>query len=123
MDEKQILDNKHARGSAQEIAVIAREEEDGIQPSARGRYWDVLFEELKKHFPQHKLRKDGPEVAPFSDAGAEAFGRQEMPFGKHKGERIDDVPMDYLEWFASQTDSFKRDLNRYLLSKRVSRES
>lgn len=28
------------------------------------------------------------------------FGTREMPYGKHKGTTIDNVPRDYLEWLA-----------------------
>jgi uncharacterized protein (DUF3820 family) len=28
----------------------------------------------------------------------------EMPFGKHKGEKLEDVPTDYLEWALENCD-------------------
>jgi uncharacterized protein (DUF3820 family) len=28
----------------------------------------------------------------------------QMPFGKHKGERIEDLPTDYLEWCVKNMD-------------------
>ena len=27
-----------------------------------------------------------------------------MPFGKHKGEELDDIPSDYLHWLAENCD-------------------
>ena len=29
------------------------------------------------------------------------MGKMQMPFGKHKGENIEDLPVDYMEWFCS----------------------
>lgn len=28
-----------------------------------------------------------------------------MPFGKHRGEDIEDVPSEYLEWFLTNVDA------------------
>jgi uncharacterized protein (DUF3820 family) len=28
-----------------------------------------------------------------------------IPFGKHKGEDIEDIPTEYLEWFLSNVDT------------------
>jgi uncharacterized protein (DUF3820 family) len=28
----------------------------------------------------------------------------EMPFGKHKGEKLEDVPVDYIEWALENCD-------------------
>jgi uncharacterized protein (DUF3820 family) len=28
-----------------------------------------------------------------------------MPFGKHRGEDIEDVPSDYLQWFLTKVDA------------------
>ena len=28
-----------------------------------------------------------------------------MPFGKHRGEDIEDVPSDYLQWFLTSVDA------------------
>ena len=28
----------------------------------------------------------------------------EMPFGKHKGEELEDIPLDYLEWLVDNVE-------------------
>lgn len=28
----------------------------------------------------------------------------EMPFGKHKGTELEDIPLDYLEWLVDNVD-------------------
>jgi hypothetical protein len=35
----------------------------------------------------------------------------EMPFGKHKGELLAEIPVDYLQWVISNLDSISDELN------------
>lgn len=35
------------------------------------------------------------------------LGRRKLPFGMHRGERIADVPRDYLEWVISNVTGFE----------------
>ena len=66
-----------------------------------------------------KAMAPGPE--PFSDAQARAWGATRMPFGKHQGARIDEVPLEYLELLAAPND-FTLHLRRYLASPRIQAE-
>lgn len=53
---------------------------------------------------------------PMTDDEARAFERRSMPWGKHKGKLISEVPLDYLDWVLDQPDTFKVDIERYVRS-------
>lgn len=63
-----------------------------------------------------------PTVEPLSDAESRYVGKLSMPFGRHCGEQIDQVPLDYLIWLVEQPDDFKVSLKRYIKSQRIQRE-
>jgi uncharacterized protein (DUF3820 family) len=56
---------------------------------------------------------------PMTDSEASAFEARRMPWGKHKGKRIDEVPIDYLQWMLDQPDTFKVEIKQYLESEWV----
>lgn len=56
---------------------------------------------------------------PMTDGEASAFEARRMPWGKHKGKTIDEVPLDYLQWVLDQPDTFKVEIERYLISEWV----
>jgi len=58
------------------------------------------------------------ELLPMSDAAAKGFECRRMPWGKHTGEQIKDVPLSYLEKLCDH-DPFVDDLKRYLESPRI----
>lgn len=45
-----------------------------------------------------------------------------MPFGKHKGEPVEDLPADYIEWFLGNVErispSLQREMEAQLAMKR-----
>lgn len=53
---------------------------------------------------------------PMTDDEARAFEKRPMPWGKHKGKLISEVPVDYLQWVLDQPDTFKVDIERYVRS-------
>ena len=57
-----------------------------------------------------------------TDGEARRFGQEQIRFGKHKGHRIDAIPLDYLTWLADGRDEFVQDLRRYCRSRRVQTE-
>lgn len=63
-----------------------------------------------------------PAVEPFTDEQSRWFGNRPMPYGKHAGSCIDQVPLDYLIWMAEQPDDFKDNLRRYIKSQRIQQE-
>lgn len=55
------------------------------------------------HFRAGLLKiRDEIEAPPVTPKKHASLGDYQMPFGKHKGERLDDVPANYLEWLADQ---------------------
>ena len=52
-----------------------------------------------------------------------------LPFGKHKGERLDDVPLDYLDWAVGAfdpgrvRDAIETYLNSDVIRRELGRES
>lgn len=63
-----------------------------------------------------------PQATPdaMSDDEKKRFERTEVPFGKHSGKQVKDVPLSYLEWIDG--DEFRTDLRRYLKHPDVWRE-
>ena len=48
-----------------------------------------------------------------------------IPFGEHKGERLDEVPLKYLDWLLGQDwvfDDLKRKIRKYLEDPAIARE-
>ena len=68
----------------------------------------------------------GPALPPaMSDDESRAFERAcRLPFGKHRGELVAAVPLDYLCWFADNVRDkpVGRQVARYVRSERVLRE-
>jgi uncharacterized protein (DUF3820 family) len=89
--------------------AVAMFELIGEQPA---RFWEVLAELVASKLPAPAV---DPANEPMEYAEAAKFERDEMPYGKYQGERIGEVPPDYLTWF-SDGDEFKRRLNRYVRS-------
>lgn len=42
-------------------------------------------------------------------------GTYKMPFGKHKGEKVEDVPTDYLEWLEETLEPGKYNNDAFLV--------
>jgi uncharacterized protein (DUF3820 family) len=114
-----IYTNIAARSEADELldlmvstgAAIRSEHGD----HAAQRYFDCIrrfFEAV----PEHESVSDK-----MTDEESRAFGKKELDFGKHKGTRIDEVPMEYLYWLDAQPD-FRGELRKYLKSDRIQSE-
>jgi len=58
---------------------------------------------------------------PMSEEGTVRFGNLKFPIGKHRGELVEHVSLDYLCYFARQS-VFGSDLKRYLASDRIQAE-
>jgi len=112
--------NIAARKAAHTIHDLARDEAFNHQGQAAVHFWESLNGLVADVLPVTPA-KTAP-IPAMTDAEARQFGQTTMPFGKHSGQRVDEVPIDYLEWLDEQPD-FRRDLNRYLRSERVSEES
>lgn len=106
------------------IFDMVAEEARALQ-AAHGRaasesFWENFRTAFEGHFPASATPAD--EHNPMSDVQARAFGERAIPFGQHKGRRVDEVPMDYLCWLADSPEDFKGELRRYLRSNRLQRE-
>jgi uncharacterized protein (DUF3820 family) len=81
-------------------------------------FWD----EIRKAVPKKQwVPEPLPPIKPMSDADAKVFGNHIIGWGKWAGTRIDDIPLEYLEWVAEQT--FQGSLREYLASRRIKAET
>ena len=89
--------------------VLHEVEDEGNSDAFRAGFWREIRRRVK-------LRK--PSKTVMSDRKSREFGRRVVEFGKFRGQRYDDVPLDYLEWLADQGT----ELQAYLESRRVKEE-
>ena len=118
MDDQTILDNKHGRESAHEIAQLARLESIGMREGCRARFWECLRDEIAKAVPAPVVV--GPKQ--MTEAEIREFGREKMRYGIHGGKPIDEVPLDYLEFLVNDSAEFLRKIRQYLNSPRIQAE-
>lgn len=108
--------NIAARLAAEQVAELA----DGEAENHGRRFWSELLRIIRDRLPPPLVQKKA-SVQMMSDQEAGLFGRTErVPFGEFVGKRVDDVPLERLQWYADQT--FVDDLRRYLQSDRVKGE-
>jgi hypothetical protein len=102
-----VADNIAARRAAEELAELA-----GEQPP---RFWETLAA-----IAASKLPPVAPPLErhpPLTDQEAIRFEAMPMPYGKHAGDCVGEVPCDYL-LFLTEGDEFSQRLKRYVKSKR-----
>ena len=112
-----LLENIEAREKAQEVLQLAEEEISKLGSKGKERFWECVREAADKHLPSVKA----PE--PMTDKECRRFGDEEMKFGQYVGKRIDEVPLDYLEWLADTELRHSRALTRYLQAQRTRKET
>ena len=81
-----------------------------LPPDDQQRVWQRLFE-VKGAVPA-AVAKDAELSYDEARRWAE---KEKLVFGKYAGQRMCDVPADYLEWLVSQPD-FRSSLERYMRS-------
>lgn len=119
MDQSKIAARVAARQSAQQVVdLIAGEIKDFTDDQVES-FWAIIQAIAP---PQEPTPAAEPEIVPMNDEESFGFGQRTMQFGKHQGERIDSVPIEYVVWLAESADTFKTDLKRYLMSRRVQAE-
>lgn len=70
----------------------------------------VLFEHLLNYaIEQWHIKKDGDIGQQLIDWLAEPIIMHTMPFGKHKGQKMQDVPLSYWQWALENMDSLNED--------------
>ncbi len=57
-----------------------------------------------------------------NDKDSREFGKLSMPFGQHKGRRIDDIPLTYLQWMTKNGSLSQERISAYLRSDRIRKE-
>ena len=112
-----ILENVAARRAAETVVVLMEEEATDPEIS-KDNFWKIVVGAIPKEYVPVQA---SPGLKPMTDMESQGFENTCMEFGKHNGERMGDVPIDYLFWLDEQ-DNFSKLLKRYLLSKRVQRE-
>lgn len=113
MDADVIKRRVAARGKARTITPLIIEEAAAVESDAQDAFWDEIRKSLPKQ-PQATADQ------PMTDEQARVFGLTEMPYGEFKGQSINSVPFDRLEWYADS--KFQKLLIRYLNSPRIKRE-
>jgi hypothetical protein len=105
-----------------ELVFSLLEDSAGEIPDERDRrrYWGILLKLVGDKIPQGRELAESCRGA-MDDQESRQFGRLPMPFGEYRGRPVDEVPLDRLEWYATQ--QFIDDLRRYLRSRRVVAEN
>ncbi len=113
----QIEINIAARKAAETVFSLAVTE---VPAEGEQRYWETLARLVAAKLPKPEA---DPRTQPMTDEQVTHFGNGiTMPFGKHTGKRIADVPLDYLIWLVEQPDAFKNELRRYIGNDRIKAE-
>ena len=89
--------------------VLRDVEEADFSDAFRIGFWREIRRRVKA-LSTNKLTK-----LTMSDERSREYGRRMVEFGKFRGKRYDDVPLDYLEWLADQG----AELLSYLKSRRI----
>lgn len=116
-----VGENIRARKDADEVIELINDMAAGFFQDARVWFIELIRDDLVERYPLPK--QDGPAFEPMNDEEAILFGKMFMPWGKHRGMPIDNVPMEYLDWILRQDDGvFITKLNRYMASRRIQSE-
>jgi hypothetical protein len=100
---------------AEELLELLELEFDKLDPVGQRIVANRLLERLSAWLPEPKPL---PPVEPMTEQQAKAYGLSALDFGKHAGEELRDVPVDYLEWLADASRDLWRNLHGYLHRKK-----
>lgn len=112
MDENIIKRRVAAREKARTIIPLIIEEAATVEPDICDAFWD----EIRKSLPQQPTQGAASDQ-PMTDEQARVFGFTEMPYGEFKGQPVNSVPFNRLEWYADS--KFQKLLVRYLNSPNI----
>lgn len=105
VDFKKVGIRISARKTADELFTLI-----SIPEEYSSDYAEALLEKLAELLPKPILKAKGaPKEIPIARLGSTV-----MDFGKHKGKKLDQVPLDYLHWLQSEQETFMWQLNNYL---------
>ncbi len=117
--------NIAARQAVEQVFGLAIDESGCLlrkfDATTAARFWVQLRALVDETIPDAKPKRAKGTPKPMNDEESRGFGKTPMPWGKHEGENVDDVPTEYLE-FITERDEFKNNVRRYLRSPRVAGE-
>jgi len=102
---------------AEEIIELIVEEAADAGDVGRRIFANRIIKALSGWVPAEKVQPH--EIEPFSDEEAKRYGAELMAFGKHVGERIDTVDLQYLQWLADASRDTWRGLHRFLNNSKI----
>ena len=115
LTDEEVKNRIDARHAAETIAELADE-----QAMKYGKvFWERLHKICCAHVPC--LLAAYQRATAMNQQESREFGQEVIPFGKHQGIRVDEIPLDYLEWYADL--DFVDKARRYLRSRRIREEN
>lgn len=106
--------------SASEVFEFACHETTSLTKEISDHFWKRLGQMINEKLPKATT---APPQETIDDHRSRIIGKIIMTVGIHKGKRIDDVPVDYLEWVADNWDDPRGDqVRQYLESPRIKSE-
>jgi uncharacterized protein (DUF3820 family) len=113
-----LEDNVKARELFKTIIEMIEEELKKTSVFVEHRFWKLLKKKAEEFIPNETCKD---RYTPMSNDEAVRFENEIMQFGKHKGDKIVDIDIEYFEWLDSQPD-FRRELWRYLKSEKIQKD-
>ena len=107
-----LMQNTEAGKAASALMELILEEAEN-HPNSLRRFYDVIFNGIPSEYKPKPVVVSSEAM---DKTEARAFDNEIMEFGKYKGTRMGEIPLDYLLWLEEQPD-FRKQLNRYLRSK------
>ncbi|HEV3340922.1 MAG TPA: DUF3820 family protein [Pirellulales bacterium] len=108
------------RLEADECIEVVMDVAEGLFKAHGAQACEAFWKKVREALWPRNLAEEAAVADAMTDAEAREFGASTMPFGKHTGERVDAVPLEYLLWLDG--DEWRRDLARYLRSRRIQTE-
>lgn len=109
-----IEDKGAARSVARTAVDLLVEQVASMEDHEREAFWDQVRDELLERGCLMPTVEAAPPRQRMTDAQGHAFGCQSMPFGKHRGVTVRDVPLGYLRWLVDDPDHFREKLPAYV---------
>ncbi len=114
------LGRLNAQEQAAEVIDLIKSELLDMSTTHRRIFLGVLGRFCKTHNDTpERLRVTAAELQPFNESESKRFDSRPLPdvFKKHAGQKVRDVPVDYLCWLTDPKP-FIKELRRYMKSRR-----
>lgn len=113
--EDNVAAGKLASDCFQLVSDLIKESE--LSPEVKGAAW-LRVCEMMYATASRRLPSEEATTTTMGDEEARRFEDGRMPFGKHEGEPLRDVPLSCLAWCDEKND-FSFDLRRYLRRREI----